>query len=159
MHVSVTGNDQSQEIPITWILSHATLKLKTTKKWLIYWPGNLPENIVTFSSGVHAESMHYMSCFTGGIFSPQRVLSAECGNGKKLWLVTYLPRVIWRLKNIYDVIKNYFENGNFLPWFLDYLALLSALCTTWACYGCTRWLTRAPYPLRDEYRESILFCL
>ena len=92
-----------------------------------------------------------------GCFFPRWVLSAESGNGKMLWFVTYLPRVIWRLKNIYDVIKNYFENGNFFPWFLDNLALLSGLCTIRACSGCTKWLTRAPQPLRDKMSMGKIF--
>lgn len=93
-----------------------------------------------------------------GYFFPQWALSAESGNGKKLWFVRHLLRVIWRFKNIYDVIKNYFENDHFLPWFLDDLALLSAPCAIWAHYGCMRWLIRALYPLGDRIRIGKAFC-
>lgn len=83
-------------------------------------------------------------------FFPWWVLSAESGNGKKLWFASYPPRMIWRLTNIYDITKNYFENGHFLPRFLDYVALLTGPWTICACSGCTRWLSRALYPPGDE---------
>lgn len=91
----------------------------------------------TFSSFVIMQfSLHWVRATSWwdycGYFFPWWGLNAASGKRKKLWVLAYLPRIVWKLKHIYEIIKNYFENCNFLFWILDYLSLLSGSCPTWA---------------------------